>query len=33
MISCNGGASEAVIARISSAWKKFMELGGVLPGK
>ena len=33
MISCYGGASEAVIARIDSAWKKFRELNGVLVGK
>ena len=30
MISCYGGASEAVSARIGSAWKKFRELSGVL---
>ena len=28
-----GGASEAVSARIGSAWKKFVELSGVLVGK
>ena len=33
MISCFGGASEAVNARIGSAWKKFRELSGVLLGK
>ena len=33
MISCYGGASEAVSARIDSAWKKFRELSGVLVGK
>ena len=33
MISCYGGASEAVSARIGSAWKKFRELSGVLVGK
>ena len=33
MISCYGGASEAVSARIGSAWKKFVELSGVLVGK
>ena len=33
MISCFGGASEAVRARIGSAWKKFRELSGVLVGK
>ena len=33
MISCYGGASEAVSARISSAWKKFRELSGVLVDK
>ena len=32
MISC-GEASEAVSARIGSAWKKFRELSGVLVGK
>ena len=30
MISCYGGASEAVSARIGSAWKKLRELSGVL---
>ena len=30
MIRCYGKASEAVSARISSAWKKFNELIGVL---
>ena len=33
MISCYGGASEAVSATIGSAWKKFRELNGVLVGK
>ena len=33
MISCFGGTSEAVSARIGSAWKKFRELNGVLVGK
>ena len=33
VISCYGGACEAVSARISSAWKKFRELSGVLAGK
>ena len=33
MISCYGGASEAVSAKIGSAWKKFKELSGVLVGK
>ena len=33
MISCFGGAPEAVSARIGSAWKKFRELSGVLVGK
>ena len=33
MISCFGGASEAVSARIGSAWNKFRELSGVLVGK
>ena len=33
MISCYGGASEAVSARIGSAWKMFRELSGVLVGK
>ena len=33
MISCYGGASEAVSARIGSAWKNLMELSGVLVGK
>ena len=33
MICCFGGASEAVSARIVSAWKKFRELSGVLVGK
>ena len=33
MISCYGGASEAVRARNGSAWKKFRELSGVLVGK
>ena len=33
MISCYGGASEAVSARIGSAWKKFRELSGALVRK
>ena len=33
MISCYDGASEAVSARIGSAWKKFSELSGVLVWK
>ena len=33
MISCFGGASEAVSARIGGAWKKFRELSGVFVGK
>ena len=33
MISCSGGASEIVNARIASAWRKFRELSGVLVGK
>ena len=33
MISCYGGASEAVSARISSAWKRFRELSSMLVGK
>ena len=33
MISCYGGASQAVSARIGSAWKMFKELSGVLVGK
>ena len=33
MISCYGGASEAMSARIGSAWKKFRELSGMLVGK
>ena len=33
MISCYGGASEAVSTRIGSGWKKFRELIGVLVGK
>ena len=33
MISCYGGASEAVSARIGSARKKFRESSGVLVGK
>ena len=32
MISCYCGASEAMSARIGSAWKKFRELIGVLVG-
>ena len=33
MISCYGGASEAVSARIGRVWKKLRELSGVLVGK
>ena len=33
MLSCYSGASEAVSARIGSAWKKFRELSHVLVGK
>ena len=33
MISCYGGTSEAVSARIGSAWKKFRELCSVLVRK
>ena len=33
MFSLNGGASEAVSARICSAWEKFKKTGGVLFGK
>ena len=33
MISCYGGESEAVSARIGSAGKKFRELSGVLVRK
>ena len=33
MISCYGGASEAVSARIGSVWEKVRELSGVLFGK
>ena len=33
MISCYGGASEAVTARIGTVWKKFRELGGMLVAK
>ena len=33
MISCYGGASEAVSARIDSALKKFRELSGMLVWK
>ena len=33
MINYYGGASEAVSARIGSAWKKFRELSSVLVGK
>ena len=32
-ISCYRGASEAVSSTIGGAWKKFMELSGVLVGK
>ena len=30
MISCSGGASEAVSAGIGTVWKKLRELSGVL---
>ena len=30
MISCYGGPSEAVNARIDSVWQKFRDLSGVL---
>ena len=30
MISCCGGASEVVSARIGSAWQKFRELSGFI---
>ena len=33
MISCYGGASDAVRARMGKVWKKFRELKGVLVGK
>ena len=33
MFSCYGGTSEAVSARIGSAWKKFRELSGALVRK
>ena len=33
MISCYGGASEAVRAKMGKVWKKFRELKGVLVGK
>ena len=33
MISCYDGASEAVRARICSAWKKFRDISGVLVGR
>ena len=33
MISCYGGASEAVGARIGSVWKKFKKLSCALVGK
>ena len=33
MISCFGRTSEAVSARIGSAWRKLRELSGVLVGK
>ena len=33
MISCYGGASEAVSARIGNVWKKVRELSGVLVWK
>ena len=32
MITCYGGESEGVSARIGIAWKKFRELSGVLVG-
>ena len=32
-ISCYGGASEEVSARMGSVWKKFRELSGLLVGK
>ena len=32
MFSSYGGASDMVIAKIGSAWKKFGELSGVLIG-
>ena len=33
MISCYGGAFDAVSARIGIAWKKLRELSGVFVGK
>ena len=33
MISCYGGASETLSARICSTWKKFRKLSGALVGK
>ena len=33
IISCYGGASEAVSARTGGVWKKFIELSGVLVRK
>ena len=33
MITCYNGVSEAVGARVGSAWKKLRELSGVLVGK
>ena len=33
MISRDGGASQALSARIASVWWKFRELSGVLVGK
>ena len=33
MISCYGGESEILSARISTGWKKLKKLGGVLVGK
>ena len=33
VISCYGGASEAVSGKIGSVWKKFKELNGVLVEK
>ena len=33
MISCYGGAPEAVSTRFGSVWKKFRKLSGALVGK
>ena len=33
MISCYGGASEVVSARVSTVWKKFRDLSEVSVGK